>query len=317
MRPIAGIPCGFCRIRNVVEGIEMKRYVLNAVCALGLSLSVMYAQAVVPDYQDWWWEASKSGMGVSIAQQDDVLAVAWYFFDRDRRGTFLVLSGKLDNNRLTGDLVRTIGPEPGVGYDRALVVRTVVGKGTIEFKSPSEASFSYQYDGLSGVMILQRFAYRGVPDFSQAVMAGSLQQTGCGNWRLAGAPVFNRPNALMHVALTRVGDNQYDLRLGSIEGTGGKSFWCEARGLYLFPYGGMLNGAGSMSCAGREGNNGEVILPLLAGTPEQVNAKIIVNSMLVSAERTMIDLGIDFGTTAKTQCMVTGSFQGLALPDGE
>jgi hypothetical protein len=111
------------------------------------------------NYQDWWWNPALSGMGFNIGQQGNTVVVAWYLYDSASRPTFLLLSGQLVGNTLEGTLWRSSGPLPGPGYDPDAVTSTEVGTGRLVFQSSNLATFTYNYDGLSGTISLARFSY--------------------------------------------------------------------------------------------------------------------------------------------------------------
>ncbi len=128
-------------------------------------------------YQGWWWDASKNGMGLNIAQQGDTMAVAWYHFDPDHSSSYVLLAGKLEGGVLAGELQTASGPPPGPGYDPAAVGRGVAGAGKIRFTSDSTAVFEYTLNGQGGSLNLGRFA---LPDPRKASLwSYSMTGTGC------------------------------------------------------------------------------------------------------------------------------------------
>ena len=139
----------------------MKQKILSALCAVsmtvGMSGSVM---AVQGNYDDWWWNPAMSGMGLSVGQKDDTLVVAWYHFDADQQPIYLMLSGRLEGNVLSGPLFRTKGPQPGLGYDPRKVQRIPAGTASIEFQGTNQAILNYNYEGRSGQIPLQRYVYK-------------------------------------------------------------------------------------------------------------------------------------------------------------
>ena len=111
------------------------------------------------NYQDWWWNPGLSGMGFNIGQQGDTVFVSWYLYDTDSDATFLYLADSLSDNVVSGTLLRSSGPMPGGGFDPNLVDVTAVGTATLTFLSGNQATFAYDYDGLSGTINLERFSY--------------------------------------------------------------------------------------------------------------------------------------------------------------
>ncbi len=139
----------------------MKAIIIS--CAFAVLSAISGIAHAADDYQGWWWDASKNGMGLNIAKQNDTMAVAWYNFDNDRSSSYVLFAAKVINGVLVGDLQKASGPPPGPGYDPAQVTRRIAGKGTIRFTSTNTAIFDYTLDGQSGSMNLTRF---DVPDES-------------------------------------------------------------------------------------------------------------------------------------------------------
>ncbi len=127
---------------------------ITAVIALSVS---SFAHGA--NYQDWWWNSDLSGMGVNVGHQGNIVAAAWYFFDSDASPTYLMLTGTLSNDQVSGALQRAMGPQPGIGYDKSLVTRENVGTATLKFNSPDSATLTYSYGALSGTINLSRYSF--------------------------------------------------------------------------------------------------------------------------------------------------------------
>ena len=130
----------------------------------GALLHTVTARAT-SDYQDWWWNPALDGMGFNVGHQGDTVVVAWYHYAPGEYATFLLFYGPLINDAVSGTLWRSHGPVPGNGYNPAAVDRVAVGTASMQFQSDNRATFTYNYDGGSGVMNLQRFSF-GQQDFS-------------------------------------------------------------------------------------------------------------------------------------------------------
>ena len=115
------------------------------------------------NYQDWWWNPTLDGMGINIAHQGNSMALVWYLYDDANQGSFLIMSGFMSGNTLSGTLFRATGPEPGFGYDPADVHYPAVGTGSIQFISGNSAKFTYSYGMKSGTINLSRLNFN-VPD---------------------------------------------------------------------------------------------------------------------------------------------------------
>lgn len=108
-----------------------------------------------PSYQGLWWRApagSESGWGVSIAQQGDILFAAWFTYDEQRNGMWLVMTeGRKDaNGRYSGTLYRTRGPVfTAVPWNPAQVSLTPVGIVSFRFSSANDGFFQYTLGGVT------------------------------------------------------------------------------------------------------------------------------------------------------------------------
>ncbi len=115
--------------------------------------------AAASNYQDWWCDASKDGMGLNVGHQGNVLAVSWYHFGTDGKASYVLLAGTLDESgMLVGDLQSATGPAPGPAYNPGSVQRSVIGTGKLHFLSDTSATFEYTINGVAGSMNLTRFS---------------------------------------------------------------------------------------------------------------------------------------------------------------
>lgn len=128
--------------------------------AATILLAIFAATAsATTNFQDWWWNPALSGMGWNIGQQDNTVFVAWFLYDESENPMFLTLTGPLVGNTVEGTLVESFGPPPGPGYNPADVERIIVGTAQLVFLAGNQATFSYEYGGLSGTINLERFTY--------------------------------------------------------------------------------------------------------------------------------------------------------------
>lgn len=133
------------------------------------------------NYQDWWWNPDQNGMGVNIGHQQDTVAAAWYLYENDGSSAFLILSGKVVGNEVNGNLYRSSGPLPGPNYNPNQVDTTAVGTASITFTSETTATLTYDYDGLSGSWMLERFSYGSYSLNGEYAMTSTFTRTGCQN----------------------------------------------------------------------------------------------------------------------------------------
>lgn len=113
-------------------------------------------------YQDWWWNPSQSGMGFNIGHQENTLFVMWFLYGADGKASFLQLAGNLSGDTLSGTLYRTSGPAPGPGFNPTAVQAAPVGAASIRFNSTNSAVFTYEYEGKSGSINLERYTFANV-----------------------------------------------------------------------------------------------------------------------------------------------------------
>jgi hypothetical protein len=133
-----------------------------------IGMIMLFASSTVTgtsNYQDWWWNPDLSGMGWNVGQQDNTITVAWYLYDSSENPTFLTLAGPLVGNAVEGTLFESFGPPPGPGYNPDDVERIDVGTARLVFQSSNQATFTYDYDGSSDTITLERLSY-DFEDFS-------------------------------------------------------------------------------------------------------------------------------------------------------
>jgi hypothetical protein len=126
-----------------------------------LGLVAYHPLAMAGDYKDIWWNASQSGMGFNLSQVGNTVFGAWYFYADSGQPTFLTFSGELQNNRLSGALIRNTGPAPSANYDPSRVQSAAVGNAVLVFSAndPHVARFEYAFEGKTGAIDLQRFSF--------------------------------------------------------------------------------------------------------------------------------------------------------------
>ncbi|GHT95858.1 hypothetical protein FACS1894116_12030 [Betaproteobacteria bacterium] len=135
----------------------MKKLLNLIAFALAVFLAPL-AQAV--NYTDGWWNPELSGMGLNIIHGGDTVALTWYHYDDSNKPVFLVVTGKLNGDTLSGKLYRSTGTPPAL-YDASAHQQTAVGEATLTFNSDNEATFTYNYDGKPGSFDVERFPVGG------------------------------------------------------------------------------------------------------------------------------------------------------------
>ena len=125
--------------------------------------------ALAANYQDLWYAApaeSESGWGVNLTHQGDTIFATWFTYDVD--GTPMWLSatlGKVGASAYTGALIRTSGPAfNAIPFNPNAVTRTEAGTATITFANGNAASFTYEVNDRTEVVLqtkaITRYVFR-------------------------------------------------------------------------------------------------------------------------------------------------------------
>jgi len=193
------------------------------------------------NYQDWWWNSAQSGQGVNIGQQGNTLFASWFTYDQTGAGMFLVLAGPVLNNKVTGDLIRTVGPALGTPFNPDLVVRTVVGTATLTFSDANNATLQSTVNGISGTLALTRFTF--APLNPAGTYLGSVVTTwsGCLNPANNGEFAYN--------LLYNITTNNNSLNVQELFDDGSS---CSFAGTYA-QNGSKISASGLFSCTGGTG----------------------------------------------------------------
>jgi hypothetical protein len=155
--------------------MTIPRNVISAVL-LALMAGPLWAAT---NYQDWWWNPDQDGQGVNIGQQGNTLFASWFTYDQTGAGMFLVLAGPLLNNKVTGDLIRTVGPALGTPFNPDLVVRTVVGSATLTFSDANNGVLQYTVNGISGSLAITRFSFSTLNPVGTYLGGATNNNSGC------------------------------------------------------------------------------------------------------------------------------------------
>jgi len=109
------------------------------------------------DYTDLWWNPAESGWGLTIAQQFNVIFVAWYVYDSSGKPVWLVVPNcPVIGTGCTGALYRTTGPPFGPTFDTMRVHASVAGTATLDFSDPNNGTLTYTVDGVAGSKSITR-----------------------------------------------------------------------------------------------------------------------------------------------------------------
>jgi hypothetical protein len=221
----------------------MKHKLLSA--AVATMMACLSGSALAAwDYEDIWWDASKSGMGFFIGHQGNTVGVGWFHYGSDGKATYLLFSGNVVNGVVNSNLERSTGPLPGAGFDPNQVVRTSVGTATLTFNSANSATFNYNYDGRTGTMNLTRMTFSDatIPSGSWPFV-GITTQTNCPNPQDAGV--------YLDTGMITVGAPAGGLQTLTIAFSDGVT--CTLNPTVMSRSGSLIAGTANMTCMGISG----------------------------------------------------------------
>ncbi len=104
-----------------------------------------------------FWDSGRPGQGVSFFMEGLKAYVIWYLYDKKGRAMWVTSGTDLGLQSTSGNLYRFTGPALGSQWDSSLVVSSTVGKGSIVLSNSKEIPFSYNIDGVSGLLDLVPF----------------------------------------------------------------------------------------------------------------------------------------------------------------
>jgi len=138
-----------------------RAHVLAALVGLGGVMGTHAAADV--NYTGNWWNPDQNGMGMPCIQQGQTIFCTWFLYDGARRGTFLFSSGVLQKDAqgrpyYAADLQRAAGTPPA-GFDPSQTTVAPVGTMSLTFTGADSAIFTYQFDGVSGMLQLTTFQF--------------------------------------------------------------------------------------------------------------------------------------------------------------
>ena len=121
------------------------------------------ARGVKLNYPEAVAYISAAIMGMPCIQQGQTIFCTWFLYDGARRGTFLFSSGVLQKDAqgrpyYAADLQRAAGTPPA-GFDPSQTTVAPVGTMSLTFTGADSAIFTYQFDGVSGMLQLTTFQF--------------------------------------------------------------------------------------------------------------------------------------------------------------
>ena len=124
--------------------------------------SSAFATTYGSDATDLWWNASESGWGVNVVQQNEVLFLTFFVYGPDKRAAWYTSSAvwTAGLGAYTGPLYRTTGPWLGAVFNANAVGITQVGAATFKLDFVENATLSYAVDGVTVNKKLTRQTWR-------------------------------------------------------------------------------------------------------------------------------------------------------------
>ena len=154
--------------QNAMPGTWMAEATFNG-RTVAASFSVSAAGTPPPNYSSLWWNPAESGWGVSVAHQANTLFAAWFTYDDDRSGMWLVMpdASLQPDGSYRGTIYRTTGI-PFDLIDNAVSVRQTngVGSGTFRFDTSlsDSGTFSYTVNNTTQMKSIVRQRFGALPD---------------------------------------------------------------------------------------------------------------------------------------------------------
>ena len=120
------------------------------------------------DASDLWWNASESGWGANVVQQNDTLFITFYVYDSSGTPIWYVAPANTYSSAAsgtalvyTGTLYHTAGPWfGGATFNPNAVTVQPVGTATFTLQSVEGATLSYTVNGVSVFKALRRQTWR-------------------------------------------------------------------------------------------------------------------------------------------------------------
>ncbi len=114
-----------------------------------------------------WWIPAESGWGLTVFDQGNLLAPAWFTYDSDGEPTWFLIAGAFPQT--DGSFVGPLQRFTGTPFDQingpAARTTTTIGEVRLSFAGESRLRFAYSADGISQTKLLQKFPF-GSRNFS-------------------------------------------------------------------------------------------------------------------------------------------------------
>ena len=109
------------------------------------------------DYTDLWYNPNESGWGMAVAQQFDVMFLAWFVYDASGKPIWYVASDcAVSGQGCSGVLYQVAGPPFGPSFDPGAVHATQVGNVNVQFTDPNDGIINYTVNGVTSSKAITR-----------------------------------------------------------------------------------------------------------------------------------------------------------------
>jgi hypothetical protein len=159
-----------------------------AAILVGCCATLSHAATATTDFSDLWWNASESGWGANVIQQNDVLFITLFVNNQSNAPVWYVASAVTQTAstgttvNFTGALYQTTAPYFGGAFNPANVTNRQVGTITFSAAQISQATITYGVDGVNVTKEVTRQTWRAEN------IAGTYLGAVSGTWAGCGGP---------------------------------------------------------------------------------------------------------------------------------
>lgn len=112
------------------------------------------------DYSGQWDSPGEGGRGLSLFSYGNVLFALWFVYDGQGRAQWNQLDPQwVGADAAQGTVLRWTGPAWGPNYDPRQLVRRDIGTFSLTFTSATDATFTYNVDGVSRTIPMKKLPY--------------------------------------------------------------------------------------------------------------------------------------------------------------
>jgi hypothetical protein len=125
-----------------------------------------FATTATVNFSDLWWNPAEAGWGATIAQQADVMFIAFFVYGDARQPTWVTATlsrqGTLADGSVVfeGDLYQTSGPSFDGPFDPSSVVYRKAGTATFRSATGTTATLTYSVNGTVVTKAIERQTLR-------------------------------------------------------------------------------------------------------------------------------------------------------------